>query len=145
MPDEPDPPRKNYGFKEREFKRDNAPASAAPPPPTAKELAMMSGPVTATPKSATGQRAEDPNDVYAVLQENRRSAREHGLNEVEVKAVKSRRTRDYWLLLLSAELALGVTAYLGRGNPFILACAVGGMGLVALGLTWIMWQVMNKY
>src|SRR5690606_38609477 len=27
VPDEPDPPRKVYGFKEREFKRDNAPAT----------------------------------------------------------------------------------------------------------------------
>ena len=43
VPDEPDPPRKVYSFKEREFKRDNAPVSETPPAPTAKELAKLAG------------------------------------------------------------------------------------------------------
>lgn len=72
VPDEPDPPRKNYGFKDRDFKRDNALKSTEPPPPTAKELAIMSGPVANHGKAAVGSaKVEDPNDVYAVLQENR--------------------------------------------------------------------------
>ena len=41
--------------------------------------------------------------------------------------------------------ALGVLAYTGRGNAFVLACSVAAMGAIAFGLTWVMWQVMNKY
>ncbi len=144
MPDEADPPRKNYDFKERAFKRDNVPASDAPPVPTAKELAMMAGPVTRSSQGGAAK-ADDPNDVYAVLQQNRAAAKKHGLNEVEILQIKSRRKREYWLLLLAIEAGLAVVAVVGRGNPFVLACSVAAMGFIALGLTWIMWQVMNKY
>ena len=146
MPDEADPPRKNYGFKEREFKRDNPLPSEAAPMPTAKELAMMAGPVAQHGKAAAGaQKADDPNDVYAVLQGNRTVEKQLGLNEVEIRQIKNRRKRDYWLIMLTVEPTLGLIAYLGRGNPFVLACSVAGMGFLALGFTWIMWQVMSKY
>lgn len=141
----PDPPRKNYDFKERAFQRDNAPASGLPSLPTAKELAMMAGPGAPTAKNTNTPKAGDPNDVFAVRQANRAAEEKLGLNAVVLKTVRSRRRRDYWVILLASEAALAVTAVLGRGNPFVLACAVAGMGLVAFGLTWIMWQVMNKY
>ena len=140
----PDPPRKNYDFKERAFKRDNVPAADAPPVPTAKELAMMAGPVTRSSQGGAAK-ADDPNDVYAVLQRNRAVEKKLGLNEVELQQIKSRRKRDYWLLLLASEAGLAVVAVVGRSNVFVLACSVAAMGLVAFGLTWIMWQVMNKY
>ncbi len=144
MPDEADPPRKNYGFKDREFTRDNTLTSAAPP--TAKELAIMSGHVRKAGLSAVGSaKADDPNDVYAILHANRAVEQKGGLNEVEIREIKSRRKRDYWLLLISSEVVLGVVAYAGRGNAFVLACSVAAMGLIAFGLTWVMWQVMNKY
>ena len=144
MPDEADPPRKNYGFKEREFKRDNARRSGESPLPTAKELAIMSGSVVRS-KTTGAAKADDPNDVYGVLEANRAVEKKHGLNEVEIREIKSRRKRDYWLLLISSEVVLGAIAVVGRSNPFVLACSVVGMGLVGFGLTWIMWQVMNKY
>jgi len=146
VPDEADPPRKNYGFKDREFKRDNVLKPTEAPMPTAKELAIMAGPVAKHGQAAAGRaKAEDPNDVYAVLQANRTVEKKHGLDEFELKQIKNRRKRDYWLLLISCEVALGALAYTGRGNAFVLACSVAGMGLIAFGLTWIMWQVMNKY
>lgn len=146
MPDEPDPPRKNYGFKDRDFKRDNTHSSGESPVPTAKELAIMSGPVAKHGQAAVGSaKADDPNDVYAVLEENRAVAKKHGLNEIEIKLLKSRRKRDYWLLLLSSEALLAVLAFFGRGNPFVFVGSIAAMGFVAFGLTWLMWQVMNKY
>jgi hypothetical protein len=147
VPDEADPPRKNYGFKDREFKRDNALSSAEPPPPTAKELAMMSGPVAkkADLPSVALAKEGDPNDVYALLQQNRAVEKQHHLDEFEIKKIKNRRRRDYWLLLFTIESTLGVVAYVGRGNPFVFACSIAAMGFLALGLTWIMWQVMSKY
>ena len=55
---EPDePPRKNYGFKDRAFQRDNPLSSDAPPLPTAQELAKMAG----GPAPAPGLAWRDPH------------------------------------------------------------------------------------
>ncbi len=140
-----DPPPKVYGFKEREFKRDNMRPPGAAPLPTAKELAIMAGPVTAAPKGATGPKAGDPNDVYAVLQQNRAAEKNLTGDEIEIRKIKSRRWRDYWLILLSSEMLLGTVTVLGRGNPMTFVCGLAGMVLVGVSVTWIMWQVMDRY
>jgi len=145
MMDAPDPPRKNYDFKERTFRRDNAPSSGQPPMPTAKELAMMAGPAAPTAKSPRTPKAGDPNDVFALLQHNRSMENRLGLDQVEIRKIKSRRKRDYWLLLLSSEALLGVITYLGRGNPVTFVCGLAGMVMVGVSLTGIMWQIMDRY
>lgn len=144
--DQPDPPRKFYEFKDREFKRDNVPASGAPPLPTAKELAMMAGPVVPSGTAATaGAKPGDPNDVYVALEQNRAVEKQAGRDDIEIRQVKSRRTRDYWLLLVSSELLLGLITWQGRGNPVLFVSALAGMVLVGVSLTWVMWQVMDRY
>lgn len=144
--DQPDPPRKIYEFKDREFKRDNQPAGAAPPLPTAKELAMMAGPVVPAGTAATtGAKPGDPNDVYVALLQNRAVERRAGRDEIEIRQIKSRRKRDYWLLLVTSELLLGLITWQGRGNPFVLVSAFAGMVLVGVTLTWVMFQVMDRY
>ena len=144
--DQPDPPRKFYEFKDREFKRDNQPAGAAPPLPTAKELAMMAGPTApAAARAKPGPKTDDPNDVYVALQQNRALESQAGRDELEIRQVKSRRTRDYWLLLVSSELLLGLITWQGRGNPMVFVCALAGMVLVGVSITWVMWQVMDRY
>ena len=140
-----DPPPKVYGFKEREFKRDNVRTPGTAPQPTAKELAVMAGPVTASPKGATGPKAGDPNDVYAALQQNRAIEKNLTGDEIEIRKIKSRRWRDYWLILLSSEMLLGTVTVLGRGSPIIFVCGLAGMVMVGVGITWIMWQVMDRY
>jgi hypothetical protein len=143
-----DPPRKVYGFKERDFKRDNAPASAAPPPPTVKELAMMSGtpPVDSSRrKAAPTAKPGDPNDVYAVLRENQRLAKQHGLNEVEIKKIKSRRKRDFWLVLVGGNLAIIGAVVLTNINVVTVIFGLAGLIVFSIGLSWIMWQVMDRY
>ncbi len=114
--------------------------------PTAKELAMMAGPVAQHGKAAAGAaKADDPNDVYAVLQGNRSGEKKHGLNEVEIQQIKSRRKRDYWLLMITVQSTLAVVAVLGRGNPFVLVGSIAAMGFFGAGITWVMWQIMSKY
>ncbi len=140
-----DPPPKVYGFKERAFKRDNARTSDAPPMPTAKELATLAGPVVSSPRGATGPRPGDPNDVFTHLQGNRAVEKRHGLDEMEIKKVRSRRRRDYWLLLVTSEMLLGTITWQGRANPFVFVGALAGMVLFGVAVTWIMWQVMDKY
>ncbi|MFZ5494258.1 MAG: hypothetical protein ACOZE5_02835 [Verrucomicrobiota bacterium] len=143
---EDDPPRKVYGFKERTFKRDNAPASELPPAPTTKELAMLAGdPVKVGRGGATGANADDPNDVYAALQRNRAQEQTHDLDRVEVREVKSRRKRDFWLLLVGGNLVIaGLVGLLGP-NVVTVLFGFGGVIVFSLGLTWIMWQVMDRY
>jgi len=146
VPDEADPPRKVYGFKEREFKRAEAPTSEAAPMPTAKELAMMAGPVAQHGKAAAGTRkADDPNDVYAVLQENRAVENKKGLDEFEIKKIKSRRRRDWLLLLICGNLAILGAVALAGFNIISAIFGLAGAIMFSLSVTWIMWQVMNKY
>lgn len=140
-----DPPRKNYGFKDREFKRENPLAGAAPPMPTAKELAILAGPAVHAPKGATGPKADDPNDVYNALQKNRVIEQAHGLDQVEIRKVKSRRTRDFWLFLIGGNLAIiGLVALLGL-NVVTVIFGLAGLVIFSLGLSWVMWQVMDRY
>lgn len=140
-----DPPPKVYGFKERDFKRDNSLSAPATPNPTVKELAVMAGKVTRQTAGKSGPRADDPNDVHTVLQQNRAAEKQTGRDQVDLLQTKSRRRRDYWLLLLSSEALLGVVAFQGRDNPALFVAGLSGMVLVAVGLTWIMWQVMGRY
>src|SRR4051812_33720642 len=136
MADEPDPPRKHYGFKEREFKRDNRLKSVSQPPmPTAADLAKIAD--TSTPKARGASRpgglsggenqtsghkapsaahqpyAGDPNDVHAVLRQNREVEKEFGGDEIGIKKVSSRRRRDYWLVFLTSEIIFGGLVALG--------------------------------
>ena len=140
-----DPPPKVYGFKEREFKRDNSLAAPATPLPTAKELAVMAGQVTRQTAAKPGAKADDPNDVYKVLEHNRAMEKTAGMDQVEIRQIKSRRKRDYWLLLISSEALLGVITVQGRDNPVQFVFGLAGMVMVAITLTWIMWQLMSRY
>ncbi len=116
---ESDPPLKKYGLKPKEFERVNA-------------------------KPGTQEPSAD-HDVYAILQANRAREQQHHLGEVEVKVVKSRRRRDYWTLLLLTNALLAFVAWQGRGNYIVLVSACAGIILVSVGLTWIMWFVMDDY
>jgi hypothetical protein len=140
----PDPPPKTYGFKEREFKRDNATGSADAPP-TAQELAKMAGPVVKSPKGATGPKAGDPNDVYAALQKNRALEKQLRGDQIEIREIKSKRKRDYWLLLGAGNLViLGIVAVLGL-NVMTISFGCVGVLVYSTSLTWIMWQIMGRY
>lgn len=147
MADEPDPPRKQYGFKEREFKRDNRRASSAPPMPTATDLAKLAGgPVVAgAPKNQ--QKAGDPNDVHAVLAANREVEKRFGGDEVKFTTTGSRKKRDYWLVFLALEIVFGGLVALGvkQSNPFFLVFGLTGMVVFGIAITWIMWHLVDRY
>ena len=114
-----DPPPKKYDMKPREFDRVNAPAGNA------------------------GKSTE--HDVYAMLQHNRTVEQQAGLNEVKIRPVKSRRKRDYWLLLLLGNLLLAIVGLVGLGNAFVMVSAGAGIVIFSLGITWVMWFVMEDY
>jgi hypothetical protein len=125
MPDEADPPRKTYGFKPKEFERVNAPrpeGDTAPPPPAA-------------------------NDVFAIREEIRRREIAAGMDVLKPAGPRppDRRRRDYWMLLLVGNaLLLAMAAIIGF-NAMTTAFAFGGGLFYTLGLTWVMWGVMDRY
>lgn len=146
MPPEEDPPRKVYGFKEREFKRDNAPSSAAAPMPTAKDLAKLAGdPVKIGRGGATEAKADDPNDVYTTLQDIRAHEQAQGLDQFEIRKIKRRKFRDYLLIMVPSQVLLGSITVLGRDNPMVFVCGIAGMVMLGITITWIMWQLMDRY
>ncbi|MDB6127291.1 MAG: hypothetical protein JWM35_1187 [Verrucomicrobia bacterium] len=150
-PDEPERPRREFKFKPTEFERTNrsldeedsiAPidvrdlfkaSTAARPPASAKPPAAPSAPTPAA------------NDVHAILESNLKHANEAGENEVSLRPKPpSRRKRDYWLLLVASNLFFIVCMAVARN---IGASVFGGAGmiLVSIGLTWVMWFVMDDY
>lgn len=145
VPDEPDPPRKVYSFKEREFKRDNAPVSETPPAPTAKELAKLAGHHHDPGPRRAQAKADDPNDVLRVLNQNRTAEQEHHLDDIEIKRVKSRRQREFWLLLVGGNLFILGGVWLSGINVITVIFGLAGLIVFSLGLSWVMWQVMDRY
>lgn len=141
-----DPPPKVYGFKEREFKRDNPTGPGAAPMPTAKELAKLAGaPIPIGRGGATGAKASDPNDVYAALQQNRVVEKQLTGDQVEIRKIKSRRWRDYLVTLIGGNaLIIGMVLFLGP-NIVSVMFGFGGIIIFSCSLTWIMWQVMGRY
>jgi len=126
VPAEPEPPRKTYGFKPKEFERVNAPrpadAADAAPPPAA-------------------------NDVFALQRELRAREIAAGLDELKPPARPRwrRRKRDYWTaMILVNALAAAVTLF-SRGNVVVLVYAFAGAIILSGALTWVVWVLLDDY
>jgi hypothetical protein len=121
VPDAPEPPRKTYAFKPKEFERVNAETAPEQPTPAA-------------------------NDVYAIRRELREREVAAGMDALApAPKKKSRRRRDFWLCLIGLN-ALMIAVTVGSGfNIVVAAYAFSGMVLLSLGLTWTMWFVMDDY
>jgi len=151
MKDEPEPPRKNYQFKDKEFERVNHAVTQETP---VKRDAGESSDANAVPidikdlyRAAEGknnpsalQAAPIPveNEVHQILREN--AAREAGFKDIKIRPKKmSKRTRDFWLLFGLGNACLGLL--------FFFNSLLGGASLIVcnLMLIWIMWFVMDDY
>lgn len=161
MADEPDPPRKFYQLKPREFERVNADVPGVPPPPVAAP--RDPGPQSAAPGEKIDVRelarqanegggllrgnaaANRPNDVHALLEANFVRAKADGLFGVDLGDDKARRVRirNYWiaLVLVNAPLAwiaLSVrpSNQMGPASAIVFVCAIGGIGMFTAWWTW---------
>ena len=143
VPDEPDPPRKPYGFKEREFKRDNALGGAAMP--SAQDLAKLAGHHHDPSARKSGPKAGDPNDVFTVLQQNRREEQRHNLDAIEIKKIKSQKWRDYWIGLIGVNAFIVGTVLLVGPNIVSVMFGLAGVILFSCSYTWLMWQIISRY
>jgi len=160
MPDEPDPPRKFYGLKPKEFDRVNKVPGEPPPPdlrpdpgilPSEKEridvrdLARMAS--GTMPMLGNNAPANRDNDVHAVLRENLAVANAAGLNDLAPKPKRrSKRKRDYWLIMIPVTLFFGTSVVLtGPDAPIPFVISLSALVLFNVGLWWVMWHVMEDY
>jgi hypothetical protein len=120
MTDDPDPPRRHYQLKPREFERvndrpgDQAPGAAPRPIDVRDHLRAADGARAAQPPSPRPRR-------------------------------RSRRTRDYWLALIGVDAALAFAAFGPWANGATRAFGIAGLIVFTLGLTWAMWFVADDY
>lgn len=160
MPDEPDPPRKFYGFKPRDFPVANPPPASAPPPSSAPAPDPGIVRVSAARidvrdlnrRAATGQPLLSPapapvreNDVHAILRANLAVADAAGLNDVTIdprhRTPHQRRLRRFWILLVAVDVPLGALAWkwshpLNQAAAFPFTLALAGIGLITGRLVW---------
>lgn len=161
MPEDSDPPRKFYQLKPKEFDALNAHVPSSPsasedlgvPDPGPSEINHGRIDVRELVKQAhrpgralsRKERAE-ANEVHAVLAANHARANAAGLNQVAPRPRRpSRRKRDYWLLLVSLNACFAFVAFGPFRNPMTFVYGLAGMILFSVGLTWVMWFVMDDY
>ena len=119
LPSDDDPPPVKHTLTTAKFEAVNAPIAAPTPAPT---------------------------DVYQVLQDNLAHENAAGMNVVKpVPPRRSRRKRDFWLVMIGGNLA--IMASVGATNINVMTVIYGFAGVILLssGLTWIMWFVMDDY
>lgn len=159
MSDEPDPPRKFYGFKPREFERVNAPAPQAQPSASPAKTAgapSPAGPLTVqdllhhanSPQHGPGAGPPAPskNDVQVILRDNLARANAAGMHHVNPLPPRpSRRRRDYVTLLVFGNTIFGIGMLVGHDNPMVFVYSLSGAALFNVGVTWIIWVLMDRY
>lgn len=122
MSHDPDPPRKFYELKPREFERVNPPAREAQVPSSPRTAAASADPhqridvrelirqgTARGPAQSVNAPANRENEIHAILRENLARANAAGLNEVAPPThVFRRRKRDFMVLLVSGNLFIAV-------------------------------------
>ena len=152
MQDEPEPPRKFYGFKAREFERANAtdparPAGDASPTSGPESPRHPAGPIDihelvrsgAGPPPGRPRDVARTNEVHDILRENLGRADAAGLNEIKPRKRWSRRRRDYVITLCVVNSLLLV------GAAIMPIFGIAGMIFFNLGYTWVTWFVLDDY
>jgi hypothetical protein len=164
MSDDPiDPPRKFYGLKPRAFDAVNDPVQAplsdplsdGPDPGIAHAAATKPITVQALNLAATSKQpilgANGPvnraNEVHAMLELNRRRARDSGAFALKpLPPRRSRRKRDFWLMVIVVNLfCVGLTAAVSRFSPLVMLYGFSCGCFFSAALGWIMWIVMDDY
>jgi hypothetical protein len=157
MADEPDPPRRIFGFKLREFVRANRPQREPQPgdaPATScaksdqtleksigvRDIAKIAA-GAGSPLGTNGP-ANRENEVHAILRLNLESDKARGWYDVELRKDKKRRRRirNYLIALFAIDMPLGLIAWFsGHTDPFPFVAAIAGMTIFTARVTWETW------
>ena len=152
MQDEPDPPRKTYGFKPREFERAN-PMSQSQPAETPSAdpgilpaadgkidvHALIRAGAGAGSQLGSNAVANRDNDVHGILRAN--LARDQAAGHFDLGPLddskRRRRIRNYWFAIVAVDLPLGAFAYwIGHGAALPFVSAIAGIAMFTAWLTW---------
>jgi len=88
---------------------------------------------------------EEAIHVSEILLENRIAEERSGWGRIKFwKRRKSRRTRDFLLMVGSVDLAIAAVAFTQR-DPITLVYGIAGVTLVTSTAAWIMFFVMDDY
>jgi hypothetical protein len=161
MHDEPDPPRKFYGFKPNEFEAANEPPrepTPATPAPIAPDPGIVSVhddriDVRELARIATGDGpalgpnavANRPNEVHAILRDNLDRANTAGLNDVSLRQRRSRRLRDYLIAVTLLNGPLGGAAWFFRREAITLVFILAVFVFFNIRFAWHVWAIMDDY
>lgn len=162
MADEPDPPRKLYSLKPKEFERVNDvipppvdraipdTANTTPPlPPGAIDVRTLARQAQAPgnlPLLKKHREAGPDIEVHGLLRENLARANAAGANDLSpAPKRKNRRLRDYFLVLIPVNAFFAYFAFGPMANPVTFVYGVAGIAFFSVALTWVMFGIMNKY
>jgi hypothetical protein len=152
MQDEPDPPRKFYGFKPKEFERVNESTKGQASLPTGPDPGIPSvgdEPIDLKELIRIGAQgpaadAEKPvapsNEVHAILKDNLAKAQAAGLFHVEAKPDLRRRRRLmlFWIGLSLVDIPLGLfAASIGHRAAIPFVCSIAA---IAMFTSWMIWE-----
>jgi hypothetical protein len=148
-----DPPLRKYTLAgDRKFEVVNPPAGS---PRTSEAIDLralinsaQASPAPSTPPAAPPGPAQGSpdNDVQALLRANEAYETAARLpTPPRPPRPASRRKRDYFITLIGGNLLVAGAVVISGKNVIVLAYGGAGMIVLTLGLTWIMWFVMDDY
>ena len=158
MSDEPDPPRKVYGFKPREFDRANtvppaAPASALPTAPDPGIVAADDGKINIHDLIRAGAGAgrqlgsnkvvNRDNEVHGMLRDNLKRDIAAGHYDLGVldDSKRRRRIRNYWIAIILFDTPFAAFAiWIGHDNQGAVIPWVCSISAIALFTSYVTWQ-----
>lgn len=159
MPDEPDPPRKFYGFKPTTFEVANP---GTVPSPTASNSVPDPGIVrvdnqridvrelnrlaaTGLPLPHTLPVPIQENYVHTILRENLAVANAAGLNDVQIdphhRTPRQRRVRLFWIAIIAVDTPLGAYAWwashpMSQTSAIPFTLAIASIGYITGRIIW---------
>ncbi|MEO6002585.1 MAG: hypothetical protein ABIZ04_16005 [Opitutus sp.] len=87
----------------------------------------------------------EPIKVDQILRDNLRVREETKPFELDLRRQTSRRKRDYLLLLAGGNALIVLAFSFAPKDPLLRVLCWSSLALYSLGLTWLMWGVMDDY
>ena len=85
-----------------------------------------------------------PTSVHAMLEQNKTIA-EAGSKPLAPPVKRSRRRKDYILAMIGGNAVMILAIAILPKNPVVLIFGFSGVVLYSVGITWVMWMVMDDY
>jgi hypothetical protein len=88
--------------------------------------------------------ASPPHDVYQILKQNKTIA-DSTAEPLDLTPRRSRRTRDYLMVMVLGNAAIIGAILVLPKNAVTLAFGFSGAVLYSVGISWVVWVVMDDY